>query len=265
MVETGLMPICLHSKRDIAAFLRRDIFLHLYELGDLDDFFWNYTIWYALPENHQIKQLVLFYTQAHLPVLLGLTKDIDSLKDLLRSILHLLPKRFYAHLSGDAIEVFAEDYQVRSHGSHSKMALTNPMYLDTVDSLNIMPLTGADAPALKELYQASYPGNWFEPRMLQTKQYFGIKQGLQLISVAGVHTYSPEFSVATLGNITTHPAFRNQGLGKAVSTQLCRSLLQTVQHIGLNVRTDNAAAISCYTKLGFEVVATYEEYALELK
>lgn len=259
------MPICLHSKRDIEAFLRRDLFLHLYELGDLDDFFWNYTTWYALSENHKIKQLVLFYTQAHLPVLLGLSKDIDSLKDLLQSILHLLPKRFYAHLSKDAVGVFAEDYQVRSHGLHSKMALTNPTYLDAVDPLNVMPLTKADAPALKELYQASYPGNWFEPRMLQTKQYFGIKQGLQLISVAGVHTYSPEFSVATLGNITTHPAFRNQGLGKAVSTQLCRSLLQTVQHIGLNVRTDNAAAISCYTKLGFEIVATYKEYALELK
>lgn len=265
MVETGLIPICLHSKPDIAAFLRSDVFLHLYELGDLDDFFWNYTTWYALQENHKIKQLVLIYTQADLPVLLGLTKDIDSLKDLLRSILYLLPKRFYAHLSGDAVEVFAEDYQVRSHGLHFKMVLTDPTRLNTADPLNVIPLTGTDAPALKELYQASYPSNWFEPRMLETKQYFGIKQGLQLISVAGVHTYSPEFSVATLGNITTHPASRNQGLGKAVSTQLCRSLLQTVQHIGLNVRTDNAAAISCYTKLGFKVVATYEEYALELK
>jgi ribosomal protein S18 acetylase RimI-like enzyme len=42
-------------------------------------------------------------------------------------------------------------------------------------------------------------------------------------------------------------------------------LLQTVDLIGLNVRADNVAAIACYRRLGFTVVAEYEEYMARLK
>jgi predicted GNAT family acetyltransferase len=33
----------------------------------------------------------------------------------------------------------------------------------------------------------------------------------------------------------------------------------------LNVKADNAGAIRCYERLGFEYIATYEECALERK
>jgi ribosomal protein S18 acetylase RimI-like enzyme len=72
------------------------------------------------------------------------------------------------------------------------------------------------------------------------------------------------YTVAALGNITTHPQFRGHGLVKVVSAKLCQALLQKVEHIRLNVRADNQSAIACYTKLGFETIATYEEYCFEL-
>jgi len=40
---------------------------------------------------------------------------------------------------------------------------------------------------------------------------------------------------------------------------LCVRLRRTVDHIGLNVKADNAAAIRLYEGLGFEVVAEYLE------
>jgi len=55
-----MQAICLHNKDEIEAFLRQDPFLHLYELGDLDDFFWHHTTWYALKDCESIQQLVLF-------------------------------------------------------------------------------------------------------------------------------------------------------------------------------------------------------------
>lgn len=96
--------------------------------------------------------------------------------------------------------------------------------------------------------------------MLKTNQYFGIHGPRGLVSVAGIHVYSPTYRVAALGNITTHPDFRRQGLGKAVTAKLCLSLLETVKHVGLNVQVDNEEAIRCYRRLGFEVIGSYGEW-----
>ncbi|HCF30395.1 MAG TPA: GNAT family N-acetyltransferase [Cyanobacteria bacterium UBA11049] len=261
-----MKPVCLHAKDQIEAFLCRHPFLHLYSIGDLDDFFWNYTTWYAFLDQQQIEQLVLLYTGTSLPVVLGLSEEpTDLIEELLQSIAHLLPKRFYAHLSGDLATVFADDYQIESHGLHLKMALSNSALLDTADTSDVIPLSAADRGELEDLYRLAYPGNWFEPRMLETGHYYGIRRGAALVSVAGVHVYSQQYKVAALGNITTHPQFRGQGLAKVVCAKLCKDLWQKVEHIGLNVKADNYSAIACYTKLGFKAIATYEEYLLELK
>jgi predicted GNAT family acetyltransferase len=103
------------------------------------------------------------------------------------------------------------------------------------------------------------------PAPLQTIQYFGIWQENKLISTASVHVYSQAYRVAALGNITTHPDFQNRGLGKLVPAALCRSLLQKVDVIGLNVKTNNLFAISCDEKLGLEVKAVYNELSLQKK
>lgn len=83
------------------------------------------------------------------------------------------------------------------------------------------------------------------------------------MSVAGVHVYSARFRMAALGNITTHPDWRGQGLGTAATAGLCKNLLKTVDTVGLNVSSDNETAIRMYEKLGFEAVAKYNEYMLE--
>ena len=89
-----MKAICLHSKDEIEAFLRHNTFLHLYELGDLDDFFWPYTTWYALQDALNIQELALLYTSMSLPVLLGISEHPDGMYELLRAIRHLLPKHF---------------------------------------------------------------------------------------------------------------------------------------------------------------------------
>ena len=258
--------MCLHSQQEIEAFLRRNPFLHLYSLGDLDDFFWPYTTWYALKEQQQITQLALLYSGTSLPTLLGLTEEpTDRMRELLQSILHLLPVRMYAHVSGNLATVFADDYHLHSHGIHYKMALIYKAQLETIDTARVVPLSISDVDELEALYRLSYPGNWFDPRMLETGCYYGIRQEKVLVSVAGIHVYSPHYKVAALGNVTTHPAYRGKGLATAVCAKLCQSLLQTVDYIGLNVKADNHSAIRSYGRLGFEYIATYEECALERK
>jgi ribosomal protein S18 acetylase RimI-like enzyme len=261
-----LRTICVHEKQTIENFCRQDTYLHLYAIGDLDDFFWPYTTWYALEEGGTILQLVLLYFGGGLPILLAQAGDSPELmEELLHSILHLLPRRLYTHLSPGLIDVLAREYQIESHGIYFKMGLTDKGRLEVFDTSATIPLTRSEQVELEALYQASYPGNWFDSRMLETGHYYGIRRQGRLVSVAGIHVYSPRYGVAALGNITTHPEFRGQGLGTLASARLCQELLKTVEHIGLHVKKDNTAAIACYKKLGFTVAAEYQEAMLTPK
>jgi predicted GNAT family acetyltransferase len=255
----------LHDKKEIEAILRQDVSLHLYEIGDLDDFFWPYTSWYTLKQEPS-KPIILLYTGQPLPTLLALTNESDSaMQRLIQSIMHLLPAKIYAHLSENLAAAFDDRYHIESHGVHCKMILTNHSKLNSVNTSDVVPLTEADLSALKDLYQISYPDNWFDPYMLKTGFYFGIHRNSDLVSVAGVHVYSWHYGVAALGNITTHPHFRGQGLAQRACAKLCQSLIQTANHIGLNVKADNTTAIRCYENLGFNRVSFYQECLLELK
>ena len=256
--------IYVHDKTSIETFLRRDPILHLFGLGDLDDFYWPYTSWYALKNGSEIQQLILTYSDAPNLVMMALASErIEEMRELLRSIIHLLPQQIYAHLSPGLADVLATAYHLHSRGNFVKMALTNFECLSTINTPAVIQLTIDDLPKIERFYQESYPENVFNARMSQTGQYFGIYQNSILIGVAGVHVYSPQYRVAVLGNIATHPDFRKQGIATAVAAKLCQSLRETVDHIGLVVQADNTKAIACYTKLGFVPHSTVEVYSLE--
>ena len=112
---------------------------------------------------------------------------------------------------------------------------------------------------LNALYKMAYPQNWFDQRMIQTGQYYGIFKDNMVISVAGIHVYSQKYKVAALGNITTHPEHRGKGYATLATQFLCKSLLDDIEHIGLNVKADNETAIAMYQKLGFTAIANFEE------
>lgn len=259
-----MTAIILRDKRTIEAYLRRNPALHVYEIGDLDDFFWPHTIWYGLQEDDRIQALALLYTGGDLPVLLAMASPpATALAELLTQATSLLPLRFYAHLSPEARDALTPHYILEPYGLHLKMALTNPDQLAGINTTAVERLSLAAVDELQAFYAHSYPGNWFDPRMLETGQYFGMRDDNgTLLSVAGVHVYSADQRVAALGNITTLPSARGRGLATTVTAALCRSLLHTVDLIGLNVRADNAAAVACYRRLGFSVVAEYEEHLL---
>jgi GNAT superfamily N-acetyltransferase len=256
--------ICLHERKEIESFLRRNVFLYIYAIGDLDDFFWPYTAWYAVKEGGEITAIALLYSARDFPVLVALTEG-KSMGQLIRSIIDFLPGKFHVHLSPDAEAALEQKYEMKSRGKHYKMALSDKSLLNDIDCSQVVRLKSEDLDEVLQLYKEAYPGNWFDSRMLQTEQYFGIRKGNRLVSVAGVHVYSQQYRVAALGNIVTHPDYRSNGFGRAVTARLCRSLSETVDHIGLNVKSDNEIALSMYKKLGFEVVDCYWECNAELK
>lgn len=255
--------VSLHDRFVIEPVLRRNVFLHLYALGDLDPFFWPYTVWYGWEDGSDIRATLLLYAATETPTLLALADaPFDDLRALLRRATPLLPPRLYAHVSPECLDALAADFDVRPHGPHVKMALRDPSRCAAADTSGVEPLSAGHLDELHALYAAAYPGNWFDPRMLETGQYFGLRAGGRLVSAAGVHVYSPALRVAALGNVATHPAARRRGFAARVTARLCLSLLEQVDHVGLNVKADNPAALACYERLGFARVAAYEECAL---
>ena len=257
--------VTLHAKAVIEAFARKHPLVHLFELGDLDDAYWPHTLWYGWQEGEAIQQLALVYTALAVPVLMAhADPPRDQMPDFLQALLPLLPRRLYAHLEPSAAEVLAAGYHLEARGRHWKMGLTHPATVAAVNTTDVVQLAEADQGALQTLYAAAYPDHRFDARLLQTGCYYGIRQGEAIVSVAGVHLYSPAYRVAALGNVTTHPAWRRRGLSTTVCAAVCQALrAKGIQHIGLVVKADNAAAITSFTRLGFERVAEFGAYNLE--
>jgi ribosomal protein S18 acetylase RimI-like enzyme len=255
----------LHDKRQLENFFRSNPFLHLYELGDLDDSAWPDTTWYGLEQSGQLKAVVLLYTKYQPPVMIALSDAGPALSELLLSLAPVLPDCYQAHISPGLESALAASREVISPAPHYKMALLQADKPARIDTSEVIALTPADAQDALELYALSYPNGYFDAGRLESKPYFGIRGSEGLISIAGVHICSERYGVAALGDIATHPAHRGKGYAKAVTAALCQSLLPKIAHIGLNVRADNAGAINCYRSLGFEVIAEYIECTIAAK
>lgn len=258
------MPVVKLDDRDIlAGVFRRNVGAHVYELGDLDDFEWPNTRWFGWDSGRRIEDVVLLYTQPEVPVLIAIADSPwSSLERLLSDILDSLPDVLYVHASAPLVTTLAGRYEIVEAAPHFKLALAHADRI-AEHALEVELLTPDDLDEIATFYQAAYPGTWFLPRMLDTGRYVALREAGRLACVAGVHVYSPTWSVAALGNVATCPAFRGRGLARGACAALCQILREEgIETIALNVRADNEAALRSYTRLGFEPVAEYTEASL---
>jgi predicted GNAT family acetyltransferase len=161
-----------------------------------------------------------------------------------------LPRRFYGHIlesHRDALERF---YDAPALKPMSRMGLRRADYRPVSDPGGVERLAHRDTAAIMQLYQ-HYPDNFFEPAHLDTGLYFGVRDGTELVSVAGIHVLSESNDVAVIGNIVTHTEHRGRGLASRCVRQLLDELFERVGHVALNVQVGNEPAIACYRKFGF--------------
>jgi ribosomal protein S18 acetylase RimI-like enzyme len=240
-----------------------DVFLFAYHIGDLDDFYFSDCTWFGLEENGKLKEAILLYAGLKVPTLLifGLTENIPYLID---GIIDKLPDRFYCHYQEDFHKLIESEYQMTFLGTHLKMKFQKDFAkLPTIDTIETFLISEDDEPNLLSLYQAAYPEGYFIPYMLRTGRYYGVKTEKRIVSVAGVHVFSPLYNIAVLGNITTDPNFRGRGFATKCIVRLLKSFEGVIDRIGLNVKQDNLIALQLYEKLGFNVHSTYKEAYFE--
>lgn len=251
----------IKDKKVLEGFLRRNAPLNIYQLGDLDDFYWPQTDFYGYYEEDELKSVVMIFKEVTPNVVIALCniEELNFLNKALELMLGIFPNEIYLHITPGAEKILERKYNLRHEGLYMKMNLDNKQKVNSVNTNNIEQLSIKNKNELSEFYEEAYPGNSYIERMLETEMFFGIRENGKLQSVAGIHVYSPQYKAAALGSITTNPNSRGKGFATKVTACLCKELLKKIEVIGLNVHSQNSSAIHCYEKLGFIKIADYLE------
>jgi len=259
------MLIFSTDKQRLKRHFEKDKVLFSYHLGDLDEFYYphcQFAVDYG--DKSKIEDSILVYTGGEVPAVLafGFT---DLFDDLLKQMLPLLPNKFFCHFKEKQRSIFLTTYKETNLGTHHKMKLESFQKVSNNNNFDIRRLDSTHFSLLKKLYSIAYPNNYFIERMLESGKYYGCFDNDKIVSVSGVHVDSLEYKISVLGNITTDKEYRGKGISTIVTSRLLENLIADDKTVCLNVKADNHAAITSYTKLGFVKVHEYEEALFELK
>ncbi|MCE5300617.1 MAG: GNAT family N-acetyltransferase [Spirochaetia bacterium] len=238
----------------LAGFLKNDPFLHLYELGNLQEKLFSHTRWHMAEMDGEILAVSMQYFSKKNPILFLLeNKETLAARTLMEGIKGELPSQIYCHISKGLEKALANEYRFKEPVEYIKMRLTGDILLRPAVKYEdyTYRINENDFEPVNDFLKSINPDAFFVPAMLKTGKYFCIRKDNNIISIAGVHFFDREQSVAAIGNIATIESERNKGYAKSVLASLCLDMWNEVQYMGLNVRADNITAIKAYEKLGF--------------
>jgi cyclic pyranopterin phosphate synthase len=235
----------------LRALLLRNPIRAAYFLGDLEPPYVEHSRWFGVadPSGRDLTAVLMLYTGLSMPAVLTCGAP-DAVEALLAGIGPQLPRRFYGHVLAEHRRALSVSYDAPELRPMIRMGLRRDDRVRPAGTDGVELLTHRDTAAIMKLYR-HYPDNFFEPAQLDTNLYFGIREGDELVSVAGVHVVTGRSDVGIIGNIVTHTEYRGRGLSTKCVGRLLDELFERVGHVALNVAVDNAPAIACYTKFGF--------------
>jgi ribosomal protein S18 acetylase RimI-like enzyme len=279
-----MQVVVLRQPDRIRPFLWADRFFADYALGDLDPAHFPFTAWFGAEEDGQLRTVVMLYNDLQPPILfaLGEARGLEAILDRTVQLAHVGLSIREEHLP--AIEEYyvtelvpmlkmsllPEDFRpvtaTSSRGALSPSAPTRPARIGRAtkqshpwpqentsrSALAVARLSLTHLPQLEALY-AHGGGDAFRQRSLALGVFYGVLDHDCLVSVAGTHIVSECERIAALGNVTTHPAYRGQGLATLATSAVCEELLERgIEMIGLSVGRSNKAAQRVYEKIGFQ-------------
>ncbi|HBY95022.1 MAG: GNAT family N-acetyltransferase [Ardenticatenaceae bacterium] len=223
-----------------------------YALADLEEPFWSHAAFWVTAQ--PAPAVLLHLALPSWAVLWGHGAPAG-----LAAIVPALPSRPRAAnlmLRAEALPEFARWYDFGE---------IEPMRRMVVTPATFWPASGAGAVRLHDpeeltaFYAGRAPG--YDPAQVTRGIYYGVREADgRLCAAAGTHAVSPRAGLGIVGNVFTEPAARGQGLGRRVTAAVVTALFeQGCREILLNVRADNIAALSVYTRLGFETHCDFVE------
>jgi len=212
----------LRDEAEILACLQTDRLYAAYAIGDLEPWFFRHCRWW-LAEAAGRWALILLFGGLQPPALFCLGEP-DAVATALDEA--PLPARVYL----TARPEHWPQIEARYH-----LQFVNPMFRMVLDEESFCPvahgaalrLQMSDLDALQTLYGHGLAGDAdaFAPYQLEQGVFCGLAVDGQLVSVAGTHLVAPDYGLAAVGNVFTHPAQRGRGYATACTSAVTATLL----------------------------------------
>ena len=261
--ERSLLVREVSDAAELRVALSRDRVAAAYQIADLDSEYGRFCRWFgAGPEGEELEAVVLLYTALSMPVVLtyGTPRGVEAIFDTFHTD---VPGRMLIHMQPDHLDGVHAHFHCEDLRPMLRMGMRREDFQSGHADVGVEPLRVIDIGEIIDLYRF-YPDNFFEPAQIESGHYYGVRRDGRLVSVAGIHVFSPESKVACLGNIVTHPDYRGQGLSSACTCHLCSALIEAGAEVfALNVARHNRSAVRVYRKLGFQDHNTYLQGSLQ--
>jgi GNAT superfamily N-acetyltransferase len=241
----------------IRTLLDRDRTWTAYAIGDLGPEFAGHCEWHA-PDG-EAQALVLLYRGFTPPILFAMGEPAD-LAPLMREI-HA--PAVSLHVRPEALAPLRSRFRPRHTQALWRMGL-DPSAFRPASTVGVVSLDAGDLSSILALYEDGKAHGesptFFHRSMLSQGTFYGVREGTDLIAIAGTHLFSDALGVCTVGNVYTRRDHRRQGLGARVTTAVIEHALErAVTTIVLNVGQSNEGARRVYEQLGFHIHCEFLE------
>lgn len=241
------------DRRRIHSFLQQDRFYAAYAIGDLEDGLFEHSQWFLAESDGSVMALVLLFHALTPPALFTIGHN-SGLEAILAGA--DTPSRVYVTALARHLEVIARFFELGRVSHMWRMRVAPADFCPVRGSTVRLGMEHLDQ--LQELYRLG-GGDAFAPYQLRDGVYYGVEDDGRVISVAGTHLVAPSYGVAAVGNVFTHPDYRNHGYATICTSAVTEELLNQGMDIVLNVGQDNAPAIRAYRRLGYREHCRYVE------
>lgn len=233
------------DKEELLRFLEKNEIWAGYAICDLEDDMFSKCDWYVAKSNGDMMSVCLHFkgldTITHISIgeMSGVEKTIEMTNE----------KELHFQMPLEHQDAIEKHYRLGNMNLMSRMAVSRETF-NPAEGFAIR-IREKDLPDLQKIY-SSRQDAFFRPYMLSSGVYYGIREGGDLVSVAGTHVVSLTYGIACVGNVFSNPIHRGKGYASLCTSEVAKELLKSCRIIILNVDSKNLPAIRVYSKLGFK-------------
>ena len=236
----------LEAKRPYAA----------YALGQLDPRLFRLSEWWTA--EGQAGQALLLHSRGGLGNATFAMGEAGALEALLR--LHPGPRSAFLTCEVHHMETVLRYFELSQRQTMMRMVVT-PETFKPCYAPPVRRLAGRDTSDINHLYRTDGVPSFYTPRQVDDSIYFGADRDGRLVAVAGTHVISSSSSIAVIGNVYTHAAYRGQHLAQSTTSAVTEKLLASCREVVLSVDPTNTPAVRAYERLGYREISRLVEGA----